>query len=144
MSDSESSSDPTSGFTSFDTLVDGVPRTETLTNTVYGLDALRTVLEAVNTLPFVKYLASVGIQVLTYVIVRIYLRAPPMQSNPIMVQETQITNDSFKNLAFRAKDIIIAVAQACDGMNSIAARLEQDLRQLTSCGTFQCSIFECA
>ena len=34
-----------------------------------GLEGLKSILEAVDTMPFVKYLASVGIQLLQYVIV---------------------------------------------------------------------------
>ena len=37
----------------------------------------------------------------------------------------------FKSLAFRAKDVIVAVARACHGMQSMALQLENDLRQLT-------------
>ncbi|VDC06400.1 unnamed protein product [Peniophora sp. CBMAI 1063] len=79
-----------------------------------GLSALRDVLEAVDTMPFVKYLASVGVQLLQYVI------------------EMQITNDMFRNLALRAKDVIVAVARSCDGLQPLAAHLESDLRQLTN------------
>ena len=45
--------------------------------------------------------------------------------------EAQITNDMFKSLAFRAKDVIVAVARSCHGMQSMAVQLEDDLRQLT-------------
>ncbi|VDC06397.1 unnamed protein product [Peniophora sp. CBMAI 1063] len=79
-----------------------------------GLEELRGVLEAANALPFVKYLASVGVQLLRYVI------------------DMQITNDEYKNLAFRARDMIVAVARSCNGRHVLAAELESDLRQLTS------------
>ena len=46
-------------------------------------------------------------------------------------QEAQITNDMFRSLSFRAKDIVVAVARSCHGMQMIAAQLESDLRQLT-------------
>ncbi|VDB91352.1 unnamed protein product [Peniophora sp. CBMAI 1063] len=102
------------GFTPFDQMMYGGVGSNALGNAAGGLAALRDVLEAVDTLPFVKYLASVGVQLLQYVI------------------EAQITNDMFKSLSLRAKDIVVAVARSCNGMQSVAVQLESDLRQLTS------------
>ncbi|KZV61571.1 hypothetical protein PENSPDRAFT_658805 [Peniophora sp. CONT] len=101
-------------FAPFSQMISGGNGSGTLGTASTGLESLRTLLEAADTLPFVKYLASVGIQLLQYVI------------------EAQITNDMFKNLALRAKDIIVAVARSCHGMQTIAVQLEDDLRQLTS------------
>ncbi|KZV59311.1 hypothetical protein PENSPDRAFT_660085, partial [Peniophora sp. CONT] len=101
-------------FTPFRGIVSGGEGSRALGAASTELAALRDVLNAIDTLPFVKYLASVGVQLLQYVI------------------EMQINNDMFKNLAFRAKDVIVAVARACDGLQSMAAQLESDLRQLTS------------
>ncbi|KZV62644.1 hypothetical protein PENSPDRAFT_739249 [Peniophora sp. CONT] len=101
-------------FTPFSQMISGGSGSSTLGTASTGLESLRTLLEAVDTLPFVKYLASVGIQLLQYVI------------------EAQITNDMFRSLAFRAKDIIVAVARSCHGMQTMAVQLEDDLRQLTS------------
>ncbi|VDC06399.1 unnamed protein product [Peniophora sp. CBMAI 1063] len=101
-------------FTPFKEMISGGEGSRSLGVASAGLGALRDVLEAVDTLPFVKYLASVGVQLLQYVI------------------EMQITNDMFKNLAMRAKDVIVAVARSCDGLQSLAFQLESDLRQLTS------------
>ena len=56
-----------------------------------------------------------------------------MSSKTDPLQEAQITNDMFKSLAFRAKDVIVAVARSCHGMRSMAIQLEDDLRQLTRC-----------
>ena len=58
------------GFTPFSQLIQGGTGSAVLGNASTGLEALKSVLEAVDTLPFVKYLASVGIQLLQYVIVR--------------------------------------------------------------------------
>ncbi|KZV69411.1 hypothetical protein PENSPDRAFT_753385 [Peniophora sp. CONT] len=101
------------GFTPFDQMIHGGTGSSTIGNASTGLEVLKSVLEAVDTLPLVKYLASVGIQLLQYVI------------------EQQITNDMFKSLTYRAKDIVVAVARSCHGMQSVAVQLEDDLRQLT-------------
>ncbi|KZV61575.1 hypothetical protein PENSPDRAFT_658810 [Peniophora sp. CONT] len=109
-----SSSDSQLEYTPFDHMISGGNGSSTLGTASTGLEALRTILEAVDTLPFVKYLASVGVQLLQYVI------------------DAQITNDMFKSLAFRAKDVVVAVARSCHEMHTVAVQLEDDLRQLTS------------
>ncbi|KZV59662.1 hypothetical protein PENSPDRAFT_694953 [Peniophora sp. CONT] len=78
-----------------------------------GLETLEKLLEAFDKLPLVKYLVSVGIQLVKHVI------------------KVQVANDMFKNLALRAKDVIVAVARSCQGMQTMEAQLEDDLRQLT-------------
>lgn len=57
------------GFTPFDQMMHGGVGSSSLGNASTGLEVLKSVLEAIDTLPFVKYLASVGIQLLQYVIV---------------------------------------------------------------------------
>ncbi|KZV58960.1 hypothetical protein PENSPDRAFT_760519, partial [Peniophora sp. CONT] len=111
---SSSSSSSERLFTPFKEMISGGEGSRTAGTASAGLVAMKDILEAVDTLPFVKYLASVGVQLLQYVI------------------EMQITNDMFRNLAFRAKDVIVAVARSCDGLQSMAVQLESDLRQLTS------------
>lgn len=59
-----------------------------------------------------------------------------MECDSNAAQAAQIANDSFRHLTHRTKDVIIAVARACDGMGTIAARLEQDLQQLTEYESF--------
>lgn len=96
-----------------------------------GLDMLKDIVEAVDTLPFVKSVANVGVQVLEYIIVGDFDRI--ISSADRALQEMQITNDMLGNLALRAKDVIVAVAGSCDGLQSMNAQLESDLRQLTTC-----------
>ncbi|KZV59446.1 hypothetical protein PENSPDRAFT_695130 [Peniophora sp. CONT] len=111
---SSSSTDPQPGFTPFEQMVSGGSRSGTLGSASSGLENLQNLLEALDTLPFVKYLATVGIQVLKHVIA------------------AQDANDMFTKLAFRAKDIILAVARSCHGKQTMAEQLEADLRQLTN------------
>ena len=54
---------------SFDEMITGGNGSKVLGTASTGLEELKIILEAVDTLPFVKALASVGIQVLQYVIV---------------------------------------------------------------------------
>ncbi|VDC06398.1 unnamed protein product [Peniophora sp. CBMAI 1063] len=101
-------------YASFKELVSGGEGSRTLGAASTGLEALRDIFEATSTVPMVKYLAGVGIQLLQYVI------------------DMQIANDTYGNLALRAKDVIVAVAQSCKGLQaSMAPQLESDLRQLT-------------
>ncbi|KAI0035009.1 hypothetical protein K488DRAFT_44306 [Vararia minispora EC-137] len=88
-----------------------------LGTTSMGLVQLQNVLGAVNTFPFVKYIASIGIQILQIVIAR--------------STDAQTNNDGFRALAMRTRDIVLAVAQSCEGMQDMAAQLEKDLTQLT-------------
>ena len=56
-------------FASFNEMISGGSGSKVLGTASTGLEELKIILEAVDTLPFVKALASVGIQVLQYVIV---------------------------------------------------------------------------
>ncbi|KZV61569.1 hypothetical protein PENSPDRAFT_759333 [Peniophora sp. CONT] len=115
LQSSRMDSQPGPGFTPFEQMVNGGSRSGTFSGVATsGLENLQSLLEALDTLPFVKYLATVGIQVLQHVIA------------------AQDANDSFANLALRAKDIILAVARSCHGKQTIAEQLENDLRQLTN------------
>lgn len=48
-----------------------------------------------------------------------------------------MTNDLFQTLTLRASKFVVAVAQACRGMSSIPARLQQDLQQLAEYDLFR-------
>lgn len=46
----------------------------------------------------------------------------------------QTNDDAVRSVALRAKDIILAVARACEGSQiDIQTQLENDLKQLTEC-----------
>ncbi|KZV61573.1 hypothetical protein PENSPDRAFT_693292 [Peniophora sp. CONT] len=107
-----SNTDSQPEYTPFKDLISG-GSAGILGTTSSGLEILESLLEAFDKLPLVKYLVSVGIQLVKHVI------------------KVQVANDMFKNLAFRARDVIVAVARSCQGMHSMEAQLEDDLRQLT-------------
>ena len=69
-----SASSPSSGFSSVsDVVSSSSPSDLVLSGTSAALDALKNVLEAVDTLPCVKYIASVGVKILEIVDVRYFL-----------------------------------------------------------------------
>ena len=71
-SSSSSSSSSERVFTPFREMISGGEGSRSLGVASSGLGALKDVLEAVDTFPFVKYLASVGVQLLQYVIVSMH------------------------------------------------------------------------
>jgi len=69
--------------------------------------------------------------------------AYPFCSTLTSRQDAQVNNDAFHALALRAKDIVLAVARACEGMQDMAAELEADLRQLTKYVASRHRVDEC-
>ncbi|EIM81613.1 uncharacterized protein STEHIDRAFT_171914 [Stereum hirsutum FP-91666 SS1] len=84
------------------------------TTAALSLTLLKDVLESSDTLPGVKYIASVGIKILEVSL------------------EIQSNKTAFQDLAQRAQDMVIAIANACRGVDevTIGTHLESDLRQL--------------
>ncbi|KIM83375.1 hypothetical protein PILCRDRAFT_7302 [Piloderma croceum F 1598] len=85
-------------------------------NVSLALSGLKDVLEAVNTVPCVKYIASVAIKILE------------------VIDEVQANKDACLSLATRAKEVALAVAHACgdNGEADAGEKLEEDLLQLTT------------
>jgi hypothetical protein len=54
---------------------------------------------------------------------------PPIRL--IRIQDAQLNNGAFHSLAIRAKEIVLAVARSCEGMQNMGDQLEKDLNQLT-------------
>ncbi|GJE99857.1 hypothetical protein PsYK624_161310 [Phanerochaete sordida] len=111
-----SSRPPTTPRTPLSLLDDSPSSSDTaLSLTAAALDALKDVLEALDTLPCVKYIASIGLKILE------------------TVDSIQTTEKGIKDISVRAKDIILAVAHSCQGAAlDINAQLEDDIQQLTN------------
>lgn len=128
----------TSRGTSFSSLRDILPSSKDRTGgaisstTSAALGALKDVLEAVDQLPCVKYIASVGVKVLEIIDVRHFPSFSCACPNAARMQEVKTNSEDLRVVGVYAKDIVIAVATACEGARAeLAERLEKDLEQLT-------------
>lgn len=101
-------------FASVHDVIGETPAPGLATAAKLSLDALKDILEAVDTLPCVKYIAGVGIKILD------------------LTDELQTNKEAVRAISIRAGDIVLAVARACEGAREdMAAALESDLQQLT-------------
>ncbi|GJE91827.1 hypothetical protein PsYK624_079780 [Phanerochaete sordida] len=97
-------------------VADSPSRSETaLSVTAATLSTLKDVLEALDTLPCVKYIASIGLKILE------------------TVDSLNTIEKGIQDISIRARDIVLAVARSCqDATTDISTQLEEDLKQLTS------------
>ncbi|GJE95732.1 RICIN domain-containing protein [Phanerochaete sordida] len=101
-------------FASVHDVIGETPAPGLATAAKLSLDALKDILEAVDTLPCVKYIAGVGVKILN------------------LTDEVQSNKDAVRGISIRAGDVVLAVARACEGaQEDMAAPLESDLQQLT-------------
>ncbi|GJE96796.1 hypothetical protein PsYK624_130020 [Phanerochaete sordida] len=80
-----------------------------------ALNSLQDLLDAANTLPCIKYVASVAVKILQ------------------TIDQMKTTERELQLIGLRARNIVIAVSDACKGAGpSLDAQLQNDLTQLTN------------